>query len=201
MRSTVESACRTVVVAGHGMVGHRFAEALRSRDTDGHWRVVIVGEEALPAYDRVGLSTYVEGWDPDALALPGNVFQDDELVELRLGERVERIDRATRTVTTSIGAVIAYDTLVLATGSYPFVPPVPGHELPQCFVYRTIEDLDRIRAAAQTGGPGARGVVIGGGLLGLEAANTLRLLGLEAHVVEHNDRLMRAQVDTGGGAV
>ena len=201
MKSTVESACRTVVVAGHGMVGHRFAEALRSRDTDGRWRIVIVGEEALPAYDRVGLSAYVDGWNADALALPGNRFQDDELVELRLGERVDRIDRDARTVTTSLGAVIAYDRLVLATGSYPFVPPVPGHELPQCFVYRTVEDLDRIRAAAQAGGPGARGVVIGGGLLGLEAANTLRLLGLEAHIVEHNDRLMRAQVDEGGGAI
>ncbi|MBY8863232.1 FAD-dependent oxidoreductase, partial [Nocardia sp. CA2R105] len=201
MNSTVESTCRTVVVAGHGMVGHRFAEALRSRDTDGRWRIVIVGEEALPAYDRVGLSAYVDGWDAEALALPGNVFQGDALVELRTGERVERIDRAARTVTTSIGAVIAYDALVLATGSYPFVPPVPGHELPQCFVYRTIEDLDRIRAAALAGGPGARGVVIGGGLLGLEAANTLRLLGLEAHVVEYNDRLMHTQVDTGGGAI
>ncbi|MQY20464.1 nitrite reductase large subunit NirB [Nocardia macrotermitis] len=201
MNSAVESTCRTVVVAGHGMVGHRFAEALRSRDTEGRWRIVIVGEESLAAYDRVGLSSYIGSWDPDALALPGNAFHDDELVELRLGERVERIDRDARTVTTSTGAVIAYDTLVLATGSYPFVPPVAGHELPQCFVYRTVEDLDRIRAAAQAGGPGARGVVIGGGLLGLEAANSLRLLGLEAHVVEYNDRLMHTQVDTGGGAV
>jgi nitrite reductase (NADH) large subunit len=149
------------------MVGHRFAEALRSRDTDGLRRIVIVGQESLPAYDRVGLSACVDDWDANALALPGNEFHDDDLVELRLGERVERIDR---TALTSTGAVIAYDTLVLANWSYPFVPPVPGHELPQCFVYRTIEDLDRIRAAAQAGGSGAGGVVIGGGLLGLETA-------------------------------
>ncbi|MFI5539526.1 nitrite reductase large subunit NirB [Nocardia sp. NPDC051900] len=192
---------KTAVVVGHGMVGHRFVEALRSRDTEGQWQVIILSEEQLPAYDRVGLSSYVGAWDPSALALPGNEYAGDELVELRLGQSAESIDRAARKVTTSSGDILAYDALVLATGSYPFVPPVPGHDSPECFVYRTLDDLDGIRAAAEAAGPGAVGVVVGGGLLGLEAANALRLLGLTPHVVEYNTRLMPAQVDEGGGAI
>ncbi|NKY55320.1 nitrite reductase large subunit NirB [Nocardia flavorosea] len=192
---------KTVVVAGHGMVGHRFVEALRSRDSAGQWQVVVLGEEQLPAYDRVGLSSYVGSWDPAALALPGNEYAGDELVDLRLGERAEAIDRAAQKVTTGAGAVLDYDALVLATGSYPFVPPVPGHEHPECFVYRTLADLDGIKATAEAAGPGAHGVVVGGGLLGLEAANALRMLGLTPHVIEYNDRLMPAQVDEGGGAI
>ncbi|WP_280247964.1 nitrite reductase large subunit NirB [Nocardia abscessus] len=192
---------KTAVVVGHGMVGHRFVEALRSRDTEGRWQVIVLSEEQLPAYDRVGLSSYVGSWDASALALPGNEYAGDELVELRLGQRAESIDRAARKVTTSSGDILAYDALVLATGSYPFVPPVPGHDMPECFVYRTLEDLDGIRAAAEAAGPGAVGVVVGGGLLGLEAANALRLLGLTPHVVEYNTRLMPAQVDEGGGAI
>jgi nitrite reductase (NADH) large subunit len=192
---------KTAVVVGHGMVGHRFVEALRSRDTEGRWQVIILSEEKLPAYDRVGLSSYVGAWDVSALALPGNEYAGDELVELRLGQSAESIDRAARKVTTSSGDILAYDALVLATGSYPFVPPVPGHDDPACFVYRTLDDLDGIRAAAEAAGPGAVGVVVGGGLLGLEAANALRLLGLTPHVVEYNTRLMPAQVDEGGGAI
>ncbi|MFB8278676.1 nitrite reductase large subunit NirB [Nocardia colli] len=192
---------KTAVVVGHGMVGHRFVEALRSRDEAGQWQVVVLSEERLPAYDRVGLSAYVGAWDTAALALPGNEYAGDALVELRLGQRAESIDRDARKVTTSAGDTIAYDALVLATGSYPFVPPVPGHDRPECFVYRTIDDLDGIRAAAEAAGPGAVGVVVGGGLLGLEAANALRLLGLTPHVVEYNQRLMPAQVDEGGGAI
>ncbi|MGO4614774.1 nitrite reductase large subunit NirB [Nocardia sp. 2YAB30] len=199
MNPTVDR--KTAVVVGHGMVGHRFVEALRSRDTEGRWQVVILSEEQVPAYDRVGLSSYVGTWDASALALPGNEYAGDDLVELRLGQCAESIDREARKVTTSAGDTLAYDALVLATGSYPFVPPVPGHDHPRCFVYRTIEDLDGIRAAAEAAGPGASGVVVGGGLLGLEAANALRLLGLTPHVVEFNDRLMPAQVDEGGGAI
>lgn len=192
---------RTVVVAGHGMVGHRFVEAIRARDESGQWQVVVLGEEKLAAYDRVGLSSYVGNWDAASLALPGNEYAGDELVDLRLGQRAEAIDKDAQKVTTTSGEVLDYDALVLATGSYPFVPPVPGHEHEECFVYRTIEDLDGIRAAADAAGPGAHGVVVGGGLLGLEAANALRLLGLTPHVVEYNDRLMPAQVDEGGGAI
>ncbi len=192
---------RTVVVIGHGMVGHRFVEALRARDTENLWHVVVLSEESRAAYDRVGLSSYVGAWDATALALPGNDYAGDDRVDLRLGVRAETIDRTARKVFTSGGEAIAYDAVVLATGSYPFVPPVPGHDRPECFVYRTIDDLDGIRAAAEAAGSGGVGVVVGGGLLGLEAANALRLMGVTPHVVEYNPRLMPMQVDEGGGAI
>jgi nitrite reductase (NADH) large subunit len=190
------------VVVGHGMVGHRFVEALRSRDADGAWRVTVLAEEADAAYDRVGLTGYTEHWDRSRLALPGNNYRDDDLVELRLDSRVAEIDRAAKTVLTADGDCVAYDALVLATGSYAFVPPVPGHDLPSCHVYRTLDDLDAIRADALRAVKGtAAGVVIGGGLLGLEAANALRQFGLGTHVVEMAPRLMAQQLDEAGGAL
>ncbi|SHG36773.1 nitrite reductase large subunit NirB [Streptoalloteichus hindustanus] len=188
---------RTLVVVGHGMVGHRLVQALRDRDSSGVWRVVVLGEEPRAAYDRVALSSYADSWDATRLALDGG--HNDDLVELRLGDPVTAIDRTARTVTTASGRRQSYDALVLATGSRPFVPPVPGHDLPGCFTYRTIEDLDAIRAAA--GAAAGDGVVVGGGLLGLEAANLLRRLGLRTRVVELAPRLMPLQVDEGGGAV
>jgi nitrite reductase (NADH) large subunit len=195
---------RNVVVIGHGMVGHRFVEALRSRDGDGAWRVTVLAEEADAAYDRVGLTGYTEHWDRGLLALPGNDYLGDDLVELRLGARVAEIDRSTKSVVTADGERIDYDALVLATGSYAFVPPVPGHNVPACHVYRTLDDLDAIRADAQRTQDAGRarvGVVIGGGLLGLEAANALRSFGLHAHVVEMAPRLMAQQLDEAGGAL
>ncbi|MFE0028246.1 nitrite reductase large subunit NirB [Amycolatopsis sp. NPDC059021] len=193
---------RTLVVAGHGMVAHRLVEAVRAEDPDGAWRIVVLAEENRPAYDRVALTSYVESWDPAALALPGADYADDPNVELRLGELVSTVDRTQRTVVTESGYEVSYDALVLATGSRPFVPPVPGHDLPGCFVYRTIEDLDAIRAAAEKPGRGRRAaVVIGGGLLGLEAAKALRDMGMSPHVVEMAPRLMPLQVDEGGGSL
>jgi nitrite reductase (NADH) large subunit len=197
---------RTLVVVGHGMVGHRLVETLRGRDTEGVWRIVVFGAETRPAYDRVALSSYFEGVGADELSLVSDELRRDALVELRLGEQVEQIDTEARTVRTATGTVTRYDALVLATGSYPFVPPVPGRDLPGCFVYRTLDDLDAIKAAAAASvaqdGPGRRsGVVVGGGLLGLEAARALRLLGLSPQVVEIAPRLMPMQVDSGGGAL
>jgi nitrite reductase (NADH) large subunit len=194
----------TVVVVGHGMVGHRFVEALRSRDADGAWRVTVLAEETDAAYDRVGLTGYTEHWDRGLLALPGNDYRDDDLVKLRLGGRVTEIDRVAKSVLTADGVRIDYDALVLATGSYAFVPPVPGHDLPSCHVYRTLDDLDAIRADALHAldtGHAPVGVVIGGGLLGLEAANSLRQFGLQTHVVEMAPRLMAQQLDEAGGGL
>ncbi|MDL9936789.1 nitrite reductase large subunit NirB [Gordonia sp. ABSL1-1] len=195
------SESKTVVVVGHGMVGHRFVQTLRERDITGAWRVEIVCEESDPAYDRVGLSSYVGAWERDSLALAGNAYAGDAAVTTHLSERATDIDRAGRRVVTSSGREIAYDALVLATGSYAFVPPVPGHDNEKCFVYRTLDDLDGIRTAATAAGPGAHGVVVGGGLLGLEAANALKLMGMVPHVVEFAPRLMPVQVDDGGGSV
>ncbi|MEU8416457.1 nitrite reductase large subunit NirB [Amycolatopsis japonica] len=193
---------RKLVVVGHGMVAHRLVEAVRAEDKAGQWQVVVLAEEARPAYDRVALTSYVDTWDPASLALEGADYAGDPLVELRLGDTVASVDRERKIVVTEAGHEQPYDTLVLATGSRPFVPPVPGHQLPGCFVYRTIEDLDAIREAAQRPGRGRRSaVVIGGGLLGLEAAKALRDMGLSPHVVEMAPRLMPLQVDEGGGGL
>ena len=109
-----------------------------------------------------------------------------------------RIDRERRVVETSGGLELEYDRLVLATGSYPFVPSIPGCDRPGCFVYRTLDDLDAIRSASLNAKSGA---VIGGGLLGLEAAKALKDLGLETHVVEFAPRLMAVQIDDAGGGM
>jgi nitrite reductase (NADH) large subunit len=193
---------RTVAVVGHGMVGHRFVEALRARDTEGAWQIVVFGDEADAAYDRVGLSSYVGSWDRSRLALTGNDYAGDGLVDLRLGAAVTGIDRDAKRVTVADGSVVDYDALVLATGSYPFVPPVPGRDSGGCHVYRTLDDLDAIRADAEAAlvrSSDAVGIVVGGGLLGLEAANALRLLGMRPHIVEFAPRLMPLQVDQAGG--
>ncbi|TQN33406.1 nitrite reductase (NADH) large subunit [Haloactinospora alba] len=189
-----------LVVIGNGMVAHRLVEGVCRRDTHRQWRVTVLGEEPRPAYDRVALSSYVEGASEEELRLAD--LSADPRVELRLGEPAAAIDRENRTVTTAAGAVLDYDALVLATGSSPFVPPVAGRDLPGCHVYRTVDDLDAITAEAEAArAVSDAGVVIGGGLLGLEAANALRLLGLEPHVVEAAPWLMPRQVDEGGGAV
>ncbi|SBW17360.1 nitrite reductase large subunit NirB [Protofrankia symbiont of Coriaria ruscifolia] len=187
---------RTLVVIGHGMAGHRLCEALLERDTETAWDVVVLAEEPRPAYDRVALSSVFTGRTADDLTLVSEGFLDHPRLALRLDDPVVAIDRTTRMVTTAAGFTIGYHALVLATGSVPFVPPVPGRDATGVHVYRTIEDLDAIRASAA----GARtGVVVGGGLLGLEAANALRSLGLATHVVEFAPRLMPMQVDEAGG--
>jgi nitrite reductase (NADH) large subunit len=193
---------KQLVVVGNGMVGHRLVQAIRDRDTAGEWTVTVLGEETRPAYDRVALSSYVDGVSAEELALP----ELDPHVRLHLGDPAVSIDREARRVRTASGRELPYDALVLATGSVPFVPPVPGKDLPGCFVYRTLDDLDAITAAAQAAvdrpGAGRRSaVVVGGGLLGLEAARALRLLGLSPQVVEIAPRLMPVQVDEGGGAL
>ncbi|MFB9410941.1 nitrite reductase large subunit NirB [Dactylosporangium matsuzakiense] len=181
-----------VVVVGHGMVGHRFTEALAARDPGRRWQVTVLAEEGRRAYDRVRLSAYFDGVSAEELT-----YDVPDGVEVRLGEPALSIDRAARKVTTAKG-VYEYDALVIATGSSAFVPPITGVDQAGVFVYRTLDDLEAIREHARGREVGA---VIGGGLLGLEAANALRLLGLRTHVIEFAPRLMPVQVDTAGGAV
>jgi nitrite reductase (NADH) large subunit len=188
---------KTLVVVGHGMVGHRFVQAAIERGLTETHDIVVIGEEARPAYDRVALTSWFEVGSEALSFLPSGEY-DDPRVRLITGTAVTAMDPAARTVTLAGGAVIAYDELVLATGAAPFVPPMPGVDKQNVFVYRTIEDLEAITAAAKTAKSGA---VIGGGLLGLEAANALRGLGLQTHVVEMNPRLMSVQVDEAGGRV
>nr|AQT39180.1 NirB2 [Streptomyces sp.] len=186
-----------IVVVGHGMVGQRFLEALAERGVAERARIVVLCEEPRAAYDRVQLTSYFSGRSPDDLSLVEGDFMERHGIELHLDDPAETIDRAARTVTSRAGRTFTYDTLVLATGSYPFVPPVPNKDAEGCFVYRTIEDLLAIEEYAKTATTGA---VVGGGLLGLEAAGALKGLGLKTHIVEFAPRLMPVQVDDGGGA-
>ncbi|MFE5033576.1 nitrite reductase large subunit NirB [Streptomyces sp. NPDC056683] len=188
----------TIVLVGHGMVGQRFLEALAERGLTATHRVVVLCEEPRPAYDRVALTSYFSGRTPDELSMTDMEFIEAHGIELYVGDPAETIDRVARTVTARSGTAFAYDTLVLATGSYPFVPPVPHKDASGCFVYRTIDDLLAIEEYAKS--RATVGAVVGGGLLGLEAAGALKGLGLAAHIVEFAPRLMPVQVDEGGGA-
>ena len=186
----------TLIIIGNGMVGHHCIEQLIERGALARFEVHVFGEERQRAYDRVHLSEYFGGRDAESLAMCAADYYADHGVQAHLGVQVLEIDRARKEVVTSAGRH-AYDQLILATGSYPFVPPIPGAEGNSRLVYRTLDDLDDIRAAAAKA---RRGVVVGGGLLGLEAANALKSLGLEAHVVEFAPRLMPVQLDGEGGA-
>ena len=185
-----------IIVVGNGMVGHKFIDGLVNSDKAEEFEVLTFSEEPRLAYDRVKLSSYFAGTSAEELMLTSEDFYRERGVIYTLSDRVESVDTEAQTVTTASGRVETYDKLVLATGSYPFVPPIPGKEQPHCLVYRTIEDLEAITASAQQS---KVGVVVGGGLLGLEAANALKNLGLETHVVEFAPRLMAVQLDEGGG--
>jgi nitrite reductase (NADH) large subunit len=189
---------KTLVVVGNGMVAHRLCERLVELDRAARWNVVVFGEEPRPAYDRVHLSAAFAGTRADELQLADAVWYAERSITLHLGDRVVEIDRAARAVTSERGRAVVYDALVLATGSAPFVPPIPGTTLPGVFVYRTIDDVEAIRAWSARAGAAA---VIGGGLLGLEAAKAVRDLGLVTHVIEAAPRLMPRQVDARGGDV
>jgi len=185
-----------VVVVGNGMVGHHYVETLANSDIDA--KITVIGGETRPAYDRVHLSKVFDGKEPFDLAMTTREHYHELGVDAHFGDFVSSINRDVKTVTTDTGRVFSYDKLVLATGSYPFIPPVPGHDLKHCLAYRTIDDLAEIKASAK----GKKiGVVVGGGLLGLECANALKNLGLEAHVVEFAPGLMGVQLDDGGSAM
>ena len=188
----------SVVVVGNGMVSHRFCERLLEYDRDGRHQLVVVGEEPRPAYDRVHLTTYFAQRSADALLLGSRGWYEERGIDLRVGQRVASVDRALRTVRTVDGAELSYDVLVLATGSAPFVPPVPGIAKRGVFVYRTIEDLEAILTYSTQA---RRAAVIGGGLLGLEAARAVLDAGLETHVVEVAPRLMPRQLDGAASAL
>ncbi len=182
-----------LVVIGNGMVGHKLLEQLADQpDLD----VTVLCEEPRPAYDRVHLSEFFSGKTVEDLSLVAAGFFDRPGLDLKLKAKAVGIDRAAKRVKLADGATVPYDKVVLATGSYPFVPPVPGRERPGCLVYRTIEDLEAMR---EWGAKSRVGVVIGGGLLGLECAKALKDMGLATHVVEFAPRLMTVQVDDMGG--
>ncbi|MET0909110.1 MAG: FAD-dependent oxidoreductase, partial [Ilumatobacteraceae bacterium] len=186
---------RQVVVVGNGMVGQRLVDRLAPCD---EVAITVICEEPRPAYDRVGLTRWFHGASERDLSLVSDDFLAAGRADYRVGRRVTSISTDVRIVSLDDGTTLPYDDLVLATGSYPFVPPIPGHDLAGTFVYRTLDDLVAIRDWAQQPGRSV-GMVIGGGLLGLEAASALQALGLSVHVVETAPYPMPAQLGEAGG--
>ncbi len=187
-----------IVIVGNGMVGHRFIEFLVESDKAGDFEIITFCEEPRYAYDRVHLSAFFSGSTAEDLSLVEDGFYEQHGVTVFVGDKAIAIDRDMKTVRSEQGREVEYDKLILATGSYPFVPPIPGKDREGCFVYRTIEDLE---AMTEAGAKGKVGAVVGGGLLGLEAAKALKDMGLETHVIEFAPRLMAVQVDDLGGAI
>ena len=187
-----------ILVVGNGMVGYKFCEKLKKKDSSGNFTITVLGEEPRPAYDRVHLSEYFSTRSADHLTMAPKEWYAANNINLVLGNPVVSIDREQKSVTTFSGAVYTYDKLILATGSAAFVPPIKGVEKDGIFVYRTIEDLEMMIKQAEKSKVGA---VIGGGLLGLEAAKALLDLGLKPHVIEFAPRLMPRQLDEAGSKI
>jgi len=187
-----------IIVVGNGMVGHNFIDAVATSETADQYEIITFSEEPRLAYDRVQLSKYFSGSTAEDLALTTEGYYQEKGVNYVLNDKVVEINSEEKFVVTANGRKESYDKLILATGSYPFVPPIPGKDQDHCLVYRTIEDLEAISASAADS---KVGVVVGGGLLGLEAANAVKQAGVKTHVVEFAPRLMAVQLDEAGGAL
>jgi len=187
----------TIIVVGNGMVGYKFCEKLVSRSSS--FNIIVFGEEPRHAYDRVHLSEYFSGKSADDLSLSTLSWYTENNIQLHLGDPIQEINRDAKTVHSLMGVTFKYDYLVLATGSAAFVPDIEGVGKEGVFVYRTIEDLDLMKAYAANVKVGA---VIGGGLLGLEAAKAMMDLGVaDTHVIEFAPRLMPRQIDAAGSSI
>ena len=194
----MSSGVKRVVVVGNGMAGSRVVEELLRRDPE--LEVTVFGAEQRPAYNRILLSDVLAGKRPAAEVTLSEMARARRF----LGSEISRIDRSAKVVHTADGISAAYDALILATGSHPIVPPVQGIAGPDgnlldgVFVFRTLEDCAAIAARAKRA---TRAIVVGGGLLGLEAARGLLQQGLEVVVVHGWGHLMDMQLDPAGGAV
>ncbi|WP_299064614.1 nitrite reductase large subunit NirB [uncultured Polaribacter sp.] len=189
---------KTIIVVGNGMVGYKFCEKFVNQSQNKEFKIIVFGEEPRPAYDRVHLSEYFENKDAKALEMAPRSWYEENNIELITNVRVTDISRNSKTVTTAKDAKYSYDYLVLATGSSAFVPPIKGIEKEGVFVYRTIEDLDATMnyvAKIKSEGIQKKAAILGGGLLGLEAAKALIDMGLETAVVEFAPRLMPRQLN------
>ena len=187
-----------IVVIGNGMVGYKFCEKLMASSKGGNFQVTVFGEEPWPAYDRVHLSAYFTGSTAHDLLMAPREWYLENGIDLRTNELIVKIDRAAKKVVSHIGTEVFYDKLIMATGSGAFVPQIQGVEKKGVFVYRTLEDLDAITSYGKKVKSAA---VMGGGLLGLEAAKAVMDLGLKAHVIEFAPRLMPRQLDEAGSAI
>ena len=194
-----------IIVVGNGMVGYKFCEKFISKSNREQFQITVFGEETRPAYDRVHLSEFFENKDAKALEMAPRSWYEENGIELVTDERITDIHRASKKVTTTKDLHYKYDYLVLATGSAPFVPNIVGVEKKGVFVYRTIEDLEAMLAYADKikgdRKETIKAAVLGGGLLGLEAAKAVKDMGFEPHVVEFAPKLMPRQLDTRGSKV
>jgi nitrite reductase (NADH) large subunit len=184
------------VIIGNGMASYKLCERLTASGGYARYRIIVFGDEPSPAYDRVHLTDFLGGRSSEELTLASREWYAENEIELHTGERVVSVDRDKRTIETDAGKVVMYDKLVFATGSQPYVPPIEGSILSNVFVYRTVGDLAAIRRQAR---PSQSAAVIGGGLLGLEAARALQTLGMECHVIEYAPQLLPLQLDPRGG--
>ena len=184
-----------IIIIGNGMVGYKFCEKLVTR-AGGQFEVTVFGEEPRPAYDRVHLSEFFSGKSADDLSLAPASWYLENNITFYLGDPIVQINRSAKTVDSFKGLTVPYDILILATGSSAFVPPIPGTEKNGVFIYRTIEDLEMMTSWAKKA---KKGAVIGGGLLGLEAAKAMIDLGIaDTSVIEFAPRLMPRQIDNAG---
>ncbi|WP_026714479.1 nitrite reductase large subunit NirB [Flavobacterium daejeonense] len=188
-----------IIVVGNGMVGFKFCEKFISKQGQEKYQITVFGEEPRRAYDRVHLSEYFAGKTAEDLSMSTATWYEENNIILNTSELVIDINKENKTITTHLDKIHSYDYLVLATGSSAFVPPIEGVEKEGVFVYRTIEDLDAIMAYASKikKNSATEAAVLGGGLLGLEAAKAVRDLGLNPHVIEFAPRLMPRQLDKG----
>jgi len=186
-----------VVIIGHGMVGQRLVEKLTK---EGVHRITVVGEEPRRAYDRVRLTSFFDKYSADHLYLKEESWYSDSQICMVVNDPVVKVDRTSKSVLTKSGTSIEYDQLVFATGAYAWKPPIEGADNKGVFVYRTIDDLTdmiaykdllKVKSAA----------VIGGGLLGLEAAKVCLDMGLSCSVIDHNQYFMGRQLDSTGGRI
>jgi nitrite reductase (NADH) large subunit len=189
---------RNIIVIGNGMVGFKFCEKLVEKKLNASYNIIVFGEEPRPAYDRVHLSEYFSGKTADDLLMAPLEWYKENNITLHISDPVVSINRTAKSISSSSGKTISYDKLILATGSSCFVPPIPGTDKKGVILYRTIEDLEEIKAYSAKC---KKGAVIGGGLLGLEAAKALMDLGLETHVIEFAPRLMSRQLDVDGSSI
>ena len=181
------------------MVGYKFCEKLVAKSNPSTFNITVFGEEVRPAYDRVHLSEYFAGKSAEELSMAPASWYSENNITLHLGDPIAQINRTAKTVDSHKGLTIPYDILILATGSAAFVPPIPGTEKDGVFIYRTIEDLEMMTAYAKKA---KKGAVIGGGLLGLEAAKAMIDLGItDTSVIEFAPRLMPRQIDETGSNV
>ena len=185
-----------LVVIGNGMAGCRAVEELLERDPD-RYSVTIFGAESLVNYNRIMLSPVLAGEKTfDQIVINDHAWYEGNGIRLITGDPVIAVDREAHTVRSDSGVEVGYDKLLIATGSDPFIIPVPGKDLPGVITFRDMRDVEHMLEAADRGGDA---VVIGGGLLGLEAAHGLSLRGMKVTVIHLMGTLMERQLDEAAG--